>query len=79
MAESTGKASAGDWICSSLEEDLRHCPSTVDPNEKRHSVILKHLLSCWRVVMSETVPHFLRAGLRLNTFCREECLGRGVY
>ena len=26
--------------------------------------------------MSETMPHFLRAGLRLNTFCREECLGR---
>lgn len=29
--------------------------------------------------MSETIPHFLRAGLRLNTFCREECLERGVY
>jgi hypothetical protein len=28
--------------------------------------------------MSKTIPHFLRAGPRLNTFCREECLGRGV-
>jgi hypothetical protein len=28
--------------------------------------------------MSETIPHFLRAGLRLNTFCRDECLGRGA-
>ena len=27
----------------------------------------------------KTLPHFLRVGLRLNTFCREECLGRGVY
>jgi hypothetical protein len=48
-----------------------------DPNEKRQSMVLKHLLSWSRVVMSETVPHFLRAGLKLNTFCREECLGRG--
>jgi hypothetical protein len=37
------------------------------------------LLSWQRVAMSKTVPHFLRAGLRLNTFCREECLGRGIY
>jgi hypothetical protein len=29
--------------------------------------------------MSKTIPHFLRVGLRLNTFCREECLERGVY
>jgi hypothetical protein len=29
--------------------------------------------------MNKTIPHFLRAGLKLNTFCREECLGRGVY
>ena len=28
--------------------------------------------------MNETLPHFLRAGLRLNTFCREECLGKGA-
>ena len=51
----------------------------VDPNEKRQSMVLRRLFSWWRVVMSETVPHFLRADLRLNTFCREECLGRGVY
>ena len=31
------------------------------------------------MVKSETIPHFLRVGLRLNTFCREECLGRGVH
>jgi hypothetical protein len=29
--------------------------------------------------MSKTIPHFLRVDLRLNTFCREECLGREVY
>ena len=28
--------------------------------------------------MSETIPYFLREGLRLNIFCREECLGRGA-
>ena len=50
----------------------------VDPNEERQSMVLKHLLSWLRVVMSETVPHFLRAGLRLNTICRVECLGRGA-
>jgi hypothetical protein len=38
-----------------------------------------YLLSWWRVAMSKTIPPFLRTGLRLNTFCREECLGRGVY
>ena len=41
-------------------------------------MVLKHLLSWRRVVMSETIPHFLRVGLRLNNFCREECLGRGA-
>jgi hypothetical protein len=51
----------------------------VDPGKKRQSMVLRHLLSWWRVVLSETIPHFLRAGLRLNTFCREECLERGVY
>jgi hypothetical protein len=29
-------------------------------------------------MMSKTVPDFLRVGLRLNTFCREEFLGRGA-
>jgi hypothetical protein len=29
--------------------------------------------------MSKIVPHFPRVGLRLNTFYREECLGRGIY
>ena len=32
-----------------------------------------------RVVMCKTIPHFLSVGLRLNTFCREEYLGRRVY
>jgi hypothetical protein len=49
-----------------------------DPDEKRQSMVLKHLLSWQRLLMSETVSHFLRVGLRLNTFCREECLGRGA-
>jgi hypothetical protein len=62
----------------------RKCPKlaplfpTIGPNEKRLFVVLRRLLSWWRVVMSETLPHFLRAGLRLNIFCREECLGRGA-
>jgi hypothetical protein len=47
-----------------------------DPDEKRQSMALRHLLSWKRIVMSKIVPHFLRAGLRLNTFCREESLGR---
>jgi hypothetical protein len=29
--------------------------------------------------MNKTVPQSLREDLRLNTFCRKECLGRGVY
>jgi hypothetical protein len=45
--------------------------STGDPDEKRQPMVLRHLLSWQRVMMSKTVPHFLRAGLRLNTFCRE--------
>ena len=50
----------------------------VDPDEKKQSMVLRHLLSWQRVVMSETVLHVLRVGLRLNNFCREECLGRGA-
>jgi hypothetical protein len=50
----------------------------MDPDEKRQPMVLRHLLSWWRVVMSEALPHFLRAGLGLITFCREECLGRGI-
>jgi hypothetical protein len=50
----------------------------VDPDEKRQSMVLKHLLSWQRVLMSENIPHFLRVDLRLNTFCRKECLGRGA-
>jgi hypothetical protein len=62
----------------SLEEDLLHCSSMADPNEKRQPMILKCLLSCRRVVMSGKLPQFLRMGLSLNTFCREEYLGRGA-
>jgi hypothetical protein len=51
----------------------------LDPNGKRQSMVLRHFLSWQRVAMSKTVPYFLRAGLRLNTFCREECLGRRIY
>ena len=29
--------------------------------------------------MSETIPSFLRVGLRLNIFCGKGCLGMGVY
>jgi hypothetical protein len=29
---------------SSLVEDLLHCSSTADPNEKRQSTVLRHLL-----------------------------------
>ena len=49
---------------------------TEDPDEKRQSMVLKHLLSWQRVVMSETIPHFLRAVLRLSNFCMEEYVGR---
>ena len=43
----------------SLEEDLL---PMVDPDEKRQSMVLKHLLSWQRVLMSKTVPHFLGGG-----------------
>jgi hypothetical protein len=33
--------------CSSLEEDLFHCSSLVDPDEKRQSMVLRYLL-LWR-------------------------------
>jgi hypothetical protein len=49
-----------------------------DIYEKRQLIVLRHLLSWWRVVMNETIPHFPREGLRLNNFCRKECLGRGA-
>ena len=64
---------------SSLDEGLLLCSPQAGPDEKRQFLVLKHLLSWQRVVMSETVPPFLRAGLRLNAFCREECLGGGFY
>ena len=41
-------------------------------------MVLRHVLSGQRVVMRETLPSFLRVGLRLNIFCREECLRRGA-
>jgi hypothetical protein len=63
--------------CGSLEEDLLYCSSKAYLDEKSQSMVLKHLLSWQKVVMSETVPCPLHmADLRLNTFCREECLGR---
>jgi hypothetical protein len=43
-------------------------------NEKRQSMVLRHLFSCLRVAISKTIIHFLRACLRLNSFCREEWL-----
>ena len=33
----------------SLEEDLLHCSSMADPNEKRQSMVLRHLLSRQKV------------------------------
>ena len=61
---------------SSLEEDLLHCSSMVDPDEKKQSMVLRHLLSWQRVVMSETLPHFLRVGLRLGKGSQEGSRGR---
>jgi hypothetical protein len=51
---------------------------TADPHEKRQSMVLSHLLSWWRLDEKEYIP-LLRADLRLNTFCREDCLGRKDY
>jgi hypothetical protein len=75
MAENMKRPTAGDEMCGSLEEDLPPC-SLGKSDEERQSIVLRCLLSWRRVGMSETVPHFLRVDLRLNTFCREECLGR---
>ena len=64
----------------SLDEALQNSlPQTLDPDEKRQAMILKHLLSWRRVLMSETALPFLRACLKLNTCCKEEYLGREVY
>jgi hypothetical protein len=49
------------------------------PDEKRQSIVLRNLLSWQRVAMSKIESHFLSVGLRLNTFCREECLKREIY
>jgi hypothetical protein len=44
--------------CGSLEEDLLHCFSTADPDEKRQSKVLRHLLSWGRVVIVKPHPIF---------------------
>ena len=47
----------------------------VDPDEKRQFMVLRHVLSWWKV--DEKQYPALRVGLRLNTcYSREECLGR---
>ena len=51
---------------------------TVGPDEKRQSTVLRHLLS-WRKVDEWDRTPLLRVSLRLNTFCRKECLGRKAY
>ena len=48
----------------------------MDPDEKRQSMVLRHLLSWRRVVVSETVLPFLRAGLRLGKRSKEGSRGR---
>ena len=47
-------------MCSSLEEDLFHCSSKVDPDEQEAVHGFKAFIL---TAESETVPHFLRAGL----------------
>ena len=44
MAENAERLSGEDEMHDSLEEDLLHCSSTADPNEKRQSMVLRHLL-----------------------------------
>jgi hypothetical protein len=39
------EASLWEVRCGSLEEDLLHCSSMVDPDEKRQSMVLRFLLS----------------------------------
>lgn len=63
---------------SSIGKGLLHGLPIVDPNEKRHSMALRHLLSWQKMDVYNHTP-FLRVGLRLNTFCRKECLGRKAY
>ena len=45
MAENAERLSGEDEMRDSLEEDLLHCSSTADPDEKRQSTILRHFLS----------------------------------
>jgi hypothetical protein len=49
-----------------------------DAGEKRQSMVVRHLLSWWKVDEYNCIP-LLKVGLRLNTFCREMYLGRKVY
>jgi hypothetical protein len=42
-------------------------------------VIARNILENHLFPSGKKCTQFLRAGLRLNTFCREDCLGRGVY
>jgi hypothetical protein len=44
----------------SLEEDLLHCfpQRLLMRKEKKQYMGLRHLLTSWRIVMSETVPPF---------------------
>jgi hypothetical protein len=50
----------------------------LDPEEKRQFVVLKYLL-LWQKVDEQNHTLLLRAGLRVNIFWREECLGSRVY
>lgn len=77
VAGSPERPSAGDQTGFFSRSPVSLLP-TPDPYEKKKSMVPRHLLSWQRMVMSKSVPYFLRAGLRFNTFCREEYLGRGV-
>jgi hypothetical protein len=64
-----------DHLWESRQQLYRWRPSpwlpTVDPNEKKQYMVLRHLLSWWKVYVKNNTP-LLMVGLRLNTFCREE-------
>lgn len=52
--------------------EIRH-GSLEDPDEKKQCMVLRPFLSRWKVD-EKPEPQFLSVGLRLNNFCRDECL-----
>jgi hypothetical protein len=52
-------------------------PPSAGPGEKRQSMVLRHLLSWWRVVMSETVSPLSQGGPEVKYLLQGGVSGKG--